>query len=83
MRGEVWAIEPEGLMALDLLEGHPSFYRREKWWTDKDVRAWMYMMSPGAVVRGLEKGWFDSERNIPEGMWRPTKDEQEAWETAA
>ncbi len=29
VQGEVYAVDPDTLAALDLLEGHPHFYRRE------------------------------------------------------
>lgn len=46
IRGELWAMNPEGLAALDLLEGHPHLYKRSKVWTDiHQKRAWMYMLN--------------------------------------
>jgi len=79
--GELWGIEPEGLAAIDMLEGHPNFYRRCKWWTDGEKRAWIYTLSP----RWLEnmKVYLTPDRTIKDGMWRPTEEESEHWETEA
>ena len=83
MRGEVWAMEPEGLNSVDMLEGHPTFYRREKWWTDGQKRVWVYLLSPASVKRGEERGWLDPERRIHEGIWRPSIEEKKHWTKAA
>lgn len=78
--GELWGIDPEGLAAVDLLEGHPNFYRRCKWWTDGNKRAWIYTLSP----RWLDKMqvYLTPDRTIPGGIWEPSAEESEAWEAA-
>jgi len=81
-RGEVWAIDPEGLAALDYLEGHPTFYRREKWWTEGGVRAWVYLLSPQTTLRAISRGWLEDKKEIPEGIWNPSDEELEHWEAA-
>lgn len=82
IKGEVWAMDPEGLAALDYLEGHPTFYRREKWWTDREVRAWVYMLSPQTTLRAISRGWLADDRQLPEGIWNPSTEEAEFWEAA-
>lgn len=83
MKGEVWAIEPEGLMSLDLLEGHPSFYRREKLWSDNGIRVWMYILSPPATHTGYKRGWLDPDRRLDSGIWRPSDSEKLFWNEKA
>lgn len=73
--GELWAVDEEGLAALDLLESHPKFYERLKYRTDiMDYRAWMYTL-PDA------KGYSDPARFAPveDRMWRPRIEETRFW----
>lgn len=79
IRGELWAMKPEGLATLDMLEGHPNFYRREKFWTNNEKRAWMYLLSPRYV--GQMKVLTTEKKSIPEGIWRPSDAENTHWET--
>lgn len=79
--GELWGIEPEGLAAIDLLEGHPNFYRRFKWWTNGEKRAWVYMLAPKWLDN--MKVYLTNDRTIHEGIWKPSDTETEYWETAA
>lgn len=49
VRGEVWRVDDEGLMACDRLEGHPHFYCREKIGvtldgSNKTTSAWAYVI---------------------------------------
>lgn len=81
MKGEVWAVEPEGLAAIDMLEGHPNFYRREKMWTDKNTRVWVYLMSPGVCSRRPDL--MDEERRVKDGIWSANKEEQAYWKNQA
>src|SRR5210317_743735 len=78
MRGELWAVEPEGLAAIDMLEGHPNFYRRIKWWTDNEWRAWVYCLSE----RWCEgaRSFLHADRELSEGIWCPSEEESEHWE---
>lgn len=71
MYGEIYAIPPEGLRALDVLEGHPRWYCRRKMRTDiNNIRAWMYIM-PSEGRRGTK---------LDIGVWRPSQDEEEWWQ---
>ena len=73
IRGELWAVQPEGLAALDLLEGHPHFYQRRKLWTDiHKRRAWMYMlMAPDFMPQNAtQKGL---------GLWHGSNEENKFW----
>lgn len=71
MYGQLYAIEPEALIALDALEGHPRWYRREKLRTDQsETRAWIYLFPDGAAQR------YDT---VEDGMWRIRDDERAYW----
>lgn len=48
IHGEVWEIDEDGLAVLDIIEGHPHFFKREKVDTPYK-RAWIYMMNPEYV----------------------------------
>lgn len=74
--GEVYEVDKEGLAALDLLEGHPDFYCREKLTTENGVRAWMYVWK-------MPDRFPKDEQVIPSGMWSPTDEETEYWKEAA
>jgi len=65
--GEVWSMDTEGLAALDLLEGHPSWYERFKYRTDLlSSRAWMYTLPSTGGYLGPRYPL------VPEGIWRPS-----------
>lgn len=73
--GEVWAMNPEGLRSLDLLESHPSFYERRKYRTDVlDRNTWMYTLPGG-------EGYLDAEvyDQVPECIWRSDENEDKYW----
>ena len=42
--GEIYEVDEDGLRALDCLEGHPTFYKREKIDTDYG-EAWIYFIN--------------------------------------
>lgn len=72
MRGELWAVHPEGLAALDLLEGHPNFYQRRKLWTDiHKRRAWMYFLVAPGFVGDVEPKAL--------GLWHGSSAENKFW----
>lgn len=68
--GEVYRVPPEVLDALDVLEGHPTWYQREQVQTPWK-RAWLYFMP------GLD---LDEQEIIEDGCWRPTEEEHELLE---
>jgi gamma-glutamylcyclotransferase (GGCT)/AIG2-like uncharacterized protein YtfP len=70
--GEVWAGDEEMLAACDLLEGHPTFYKRQKVWTKlNEVRAWVYV---------INNDWRDEADDIvTSGLWHPTDNELKVW----
>lgn len=51
IHGEIYEVPAEGLGILDVLEGHPSYYCRNKFSISADdgsaYRAWMYVLPPG------------------------------------
>jgi gamma-glutamylaminecyclotransferase len=59
--GEVYAVDETTLARLDILEGHPSFYQRQRIQlaTGQEVEA--YLMAPGRVA---------GRPRIPSGDWR-------------
>lgn len=68
--GEVYLINTEVLASLDLLEGYPTFYTREKVATPHG-KAWMYYLNPRSMRH---------DQRLPEiegGVWRPSVDERE------
>jgi gamma-glutamylcyclotransferase (GGCT)/AIG2-like uncharacterized protein YtfP len=81
VRGELWGVDPEGLAAIDMLEGHPSFYKRVKWWTDSEKRAWVYTLSPHWLSN--MRVYTTADRTIKEGIWRPGEAERKYWEEQA
>lgn len=75
VRGELYAIDEEGLAALDMLEGHPNFYRRRKMWTDKmEKRAWVYFMDNPRWITEEEK-----HDVVPDGLWNPFAECRKFW----
>lgn len=71
MYGEVYQIDPEHLSALDGLEGHPRWYRREKLTTDyNEIRAWIYLMPESEIAK---------KEVIDDGMWRIQPEERAWW----
>ena len=72
IRGELYAIQPEGLAALDLLEGHPHLYQRRKVWTDiHKRRTWVYML--------MSQNFLGNSAQDKMGLWRPSDDEKIFW----
>jgi len=75
VRGELYAITPEGLASLDMLEGHPNLYRRSKVWTEiHKRRAWMYQLVSDNFMLGID----DDDKRVA-GLWKPSKDESRFW----
>lgn len=73
IRGELYAISPDGLAALDMLEGHPNFYARRKLWTDLNARrAWVYMLK---AKNYLHEGIVEVQAQL----WRPSAEERAFW----
>jgi gamma-glutamylaminecyclotransferase len=61
VHGELYEVNPEVLDSLDVLEGHPTFYRREKVQTDISGRkAWVYYLQD-------ERGSYPA---VEDGVWR-------------
>ena len=56
--GEVYSVTDEGLAALDKLEGHPEFYRRQMhdvaYGNGRKARAWCYLL-PKSYLEGNEQ----------------------------
>ena len=73
--GELYAVDEEGLAALDLLESHPYFYERLKFRTDiLDHRAWMYTLPS-------DEEYLNPARhsNVESCIWLPRMEELEFW----
>jgi gamma-glutamylcyclotransferase (GGCT)/AIG2-like uncharacterized protein YtfP len=54
VRGEVYAVAPPTLAALDALEGYPGYYRREPVELDHGEEVLAYLLEP-AQVEGMER----------------------------
>lgn len=64
--GEVWEITDEVLSDLDMLEGHPRFYRRVRVPT-RFGEAWIYVLPPE----------YDEEQaRVIRGVWRMSDEEE-------
>lgn len=68
--GEVYRVTPGVLDSMDVLEGHPDFYRRVKIATPYK-NAWVYLLSDR----------YGEYPAVDEGCWRPTDEEAEFWRT--
>lgn len=66
--GEVYAVNEDVLLSLDILEGHPDWYIREKIQTPWK-KAWAYFMP--------DKGQFPEESRVDSGCFAMTEEEQE------
>jgi gamma-glutamylaminecyclotransferase len=69
--GEVYRVDEQQLAALDMLEGHPNFYRREKVETPFK-KAWMYFLPEEYTARPA----------MLAGMWRPDEEEEDFYDEA-
>lgn len=65
--GEVYEIDTDILYTLDMIEGHPNFYRRVKVETPWK-KAWIYT---------LPEAYLDKHPRVEGGMWEPTAEEKE------
>ena len=73
IRGEIYAIDTEGLAALDMLEGHPHLYRRSKHWTDlQKKRVWVYRL----VSERFKPN--NTDRRVG-GIWKGSPEENKFW----
>jgi len=68
--GEVYLVSEEELAALDLLEGHPAYFRREKILTPWK-NAWMYF---------LPADYKDEFAPIEDGIWDEQPEERAFWD---
>jgi gamma-glutamylcyclotransferase (GGCT)/AIG2-like uncharacterized protein YtfP len=69
--GQLFKILPDDLPALDALEGHPRWYKREKLCTDyNNTRAWMYIQPESEIGK---------REAVRDNMWRCADDEAEHW----
>lgn len=66
--GEVYEIDNDTLATLDLIEGHPSFYCRERLPTSLGLSAWTYLLPEGYSERAA----------VATPFWKQTS-EEEAW----
>lgn len=66
--GEVYLVDEDTLYTLDCIEGHPSFYKRQKVETPFK-KAWCYFLPQGYLERDLEL--------VGDGLWQPNDAEQE------
>lgn len=66
--GEVYEVDEDGLFALDCLEGHPSYYKREKIETPYK-KAWCYFLPESYHDEGYEP--------VTGGIWQPNDEEFE------
>lgn len=75
--GEVWRIGPDALQRIDMIEGHPSYYEREKlsirMLDGSTYRAWTYLLP--------QYEYKDSP--TVDGVWQPTQEEAEIYADSA
>lgn len=71
VHGELYAVDDDILTSLDLLEGHPDWYRRERLKTDiHDKSAWVYLQPYQASTKYPA---------VTPAIWRPDSKELEFW----
>jgi gamma-glutamylcyclotransferase (GGCT)/AIG2-like uncharacterized protein YtfP len=68
--GEVYRVDEDTLYTLDCIEGHPTFYQRQKVETPFK-KAWCYFLPESELDREHEP--------VDTGMWRPSDEEKEFW----
>lgn len=73
IRGQLFAIDSEGLASLDMLEGHPNLYKRRKLWTDIHARrAWVYFLNA--------TNWLgESAEEVKANLWQSDAAEAKFW----
>lgn len=71
--GELYRVSDKGLGALDQLESHPSFYRREVIKVNDGVETWAYFLS-----RPSER-WDNPMRYISNAIAKPNADGIAEW----
>ena len=72
IRGEVWYGSSEILKNLDILEGHPHFFRRSKQWSViHNRRVWVYALPEDWIAEG--------EDFMDESTWKPSDEETAFW----
>jgi len=70
--GELYAVNEAGLASIDMLEGHPNFYERFIFRTDRmDRNAWMYTLP--------SKNSDTTRTYSAAAIWEPTESEQNFW----
>jgi gamma-glutamylcyclotransferase (GGCT)/AIG2-like uncharacterized protein YtfP len=74
VKGEIYEVDEDTLNALDYLEGHPRFYRRDKYKTANGIRVWMYTL-PDAES-------YDRCEYVESGIWRADPGEDTFWSKA-
>lgn len=69
--GELWVGGEDLMNSLDILEGHPKFYKRVRFTTERYLqKSWIYT---------LDKGFIEKDNVIKDGLWLPTEAEKTAW----
>lgn len=70
IKGEVYLVDPYTLEAIDRIEGHPNWYRREKikvkYNTGKTDKAWLYFsrQRSGDLFEEGDYNWRPKEEDI-------------------
>ena len=67
--GEVWAVDPDTLATLDMIEGHPEYYRRIKVQTSIGHEAWCYVLPSEYGPQRKEIETLFWRENEEEGEW--------------
>lgn len=70
VRGELYYVDAEEFAALDILEGHPSFYKRERLKLSSGIVAWVYLV-PYEEYREITE--------VTDGWWFPSESERKQW----
>jgi len=58
LKGELYLVSPEDMLHVDMLEGHPRWYRRHRVPLDDGTLAWLYIMPN----RDDTAPWYGTER---------------------
>lgn len=66
--GEVYEIDHDTLATCDMIEGHPSYYTRQKVMTSLGVTAWVYML-PESYAGRANVGSLFWEQSEAEEAW--------------
>jgi gamma-glutamylcyclotransferase (GGCT)/AIG2-like uncharacterized protein YtfP len=59
--GELYELSPVQLQRVDMLEGHPDYYKRKQIVLNTGDKAWIYL---------LGREYLDKYPHVPDGYWK-------------